>query len=157
MKRILDYFLFSRIISVSSLFLWTFCEKRQRDFKIYKLVLPTIEILLFSWSLLYFLACCSLLKQYFQKRQLLKFTWWLSLQFMHLKLWGHSLLYLVSSLSGLFLKFSLQHQAKCQWYLTLCGLLYLMYFVPWEWQAKVVCFHFQQFLHCGIPGFMFIL
>ena len=74
-----------------------------------------IDFDLFSWILVYFFWCHSLLNQCFQNRHWLELAWWSPLQLKHLNEWGHGLPFLVSSLGGLILAFALQHQLNSLW------------------------------------------
>ena len=102
------------------------------------------------------MECYSLLKQYLQNGHKFKSAWWSPLQFRHLKKWGHSSPCLVSNLEGLVFELALQYQENCQWYLVKCGPLYLTYLESYTLQEWVEWHHFQHFLHCGTPRFMFV-
>ena len=113
-----------------------------------------MEFNLLSRISAYFLMCHSLWKRCLQKGQVFESAWWLPLQFEHLKEWGHGSPFLVSSLGGLILSLALQHQPNSLWWSDLWGPLHFTHLDPWIRQEKVVCPHFQQFLHWGTPGFM---
>ena len=102
----------------------------------------------------YFFWCHSLLNLCLQNGHKLESAWWSPWQFKHLNEWGHGSPFLVSSLSGLILGLALQHQPNSLWCSDLCGPLHLTYLAPWILQENVMWPHFQQFLHCGTPGFM---
>ena len=99
----------------------------------------------------------SLLKWCFQKKQSYKLAWCSLLQLRHLNMWGQSLPFFVSNLGGLVFLLALQHHTKWQWYLVRWGLLHLTHLDLCIWQTPAVWSYFQQFLHCGIPGFIFVL
>ena len=64
--------------------------------------------------------------------------------------------FLVSSLGGFDLELALQHHAISLWCSILCGPLHFWHLAPCAQHVNVVCPHFQQFLHWGTLGFMFV-
>ena len=114
-----------------------------------------INLLLLSQISWYFFVCYSLLNLCFQNRYRLEFTWWLPLQFEHLKEWRHSFPCFVSSLGEFVLKFTLQHQANWWWCSLLCSPLHLVHLEPWILHTKILCSHFQQFLYWRTSEFIF--
>ena len=113
-----------------------------------------IDLDLFSQISEYFFCCHSLLNLCLQNKHKLESAWWSPWQFKYLKEWEHGSPFFVSSLRGLILALALQHHLKLQWFSDLWEPLHLMYLDPWILQENVVWPHFQQFLHCGIPGSM---
>ena len=113
-----------------------------------------IDFALFSWILMYFFWCYSLLNLFFQNGHKLEYAWWSPWQLGHLKECRHSLPFLVSRWGGFNLSLALQHQLNSQWLSDLCSLLHLTYLDSWILHENVACSHFQQFLHCGTPGFI---
>jgi len=71
MKRILNSILFSKMISVSSLFFWMFCK----NYELALLTTKWIDLLLFLQNSWYFFACHFLLNLYFQNRHILLSAW----------------------------------------------------------------------------------
>ena len=73
---------------------------------------------------------------------------------MHLKMWGHGSPSLVAT--WLAFLFSMQHHDFSLWCSVTWALYHLAYLETCEWQLSVEWPHFQQFLHCGTPRFIFV-
>ena len=115
-----------------------------------------IEVDLFSWISLYFLICYSQWNLCLQNRHKLESAWWSPRQFKHLKEWRHGFPFFVSSLGGLILALALQYHPNLRWFLDLWEPLHLTHLDLWILHENVMWPHFQQFLHCGMPGFMLV-
>jgi len=107
------------------------------------------KLLVFPWVLFFVELVLS-------GKVLLLSTWYLPLQLMYLKLCRHSFPFFVLSLGRFVLKFALQYYDRSIWFFTLWGLLHLMYLDLCKWYANIVWPYLQQFLHCSMPGFMFV-
>ena len=70
-------------------------------------------------------------------------------------MWGQGFPFLVFKCRELILLFTLQHHPNWQWCFNLWRPLHLTYLDPWILQNPIACPHFQQFLHCGTPRFIF--
>jgi len=113
-----------------------------------------INLDLFSWISAYFFCCHSLLNLCLQNRHWLESAWWSPQQFRHLNEWGHGSPFFVSNWGGLIFLLALQHHPNLWWFSDLWGPLHLTHLEPWILHEKVVCPHFQQFLHCRMSGFI---
>ena len=70
-------------------------------------------------------------------------------------MWGQGSPFFVSNLGGLVFSLALQHHAKWWWCSVRWGSLHLTHLDPYIRQTPAVWPHFQQFLYCGTPGFIF--
>jgi len=116
-----------------------------------------VDVFQFSQSLMYSLKCYFLLNLCFQNGQSVESAWYLPLQFRHLNECGQGSSFLVYNLRELILLLVLQYHTNWWWWMVWCGPLYLTHLDPWIQHTPAECLHFQQFLHCGTPGFIFAL
>ena len=89
--------------------LWKNLEVFQNHIFCLLLSIEQINLILFSWILVYFFCCHSLLNRCLQKGYWLESAWWSSQQLEYLKECGHGLPFLVSRQGGFVFLFVLQY------------------------------------------------